>query len=246
MTKAQKTQTDELIVRIWRGRETGGLVEYRVPARSNQTILDVVTEVQRRHEPALAYRFACRVGVCGSCAMTVNGVPRWTCRTHVRKVAADGRLTIEPLRNMPRIKDLACDMAEFFGKWQKAGGRFQGKRTRHEPPANVDPQSRKRRAADAGIECINCAVCYSACDAVAANPDYLGPAALNRAWTLVNDERHAARDETLDKANGDGGCGSCHTMGSCIKHCPIGIVPTAGIAGLKRMSLLSFLGRTPE
>jgi hypothetical protein len=57
------TDTDELIVNIWRGRETGGLVEYRVPARSNQTVLDVVTEVQRRHEPALAYRFACRVGV---------------------------------------------------------------------------------------------------------------------------------------------------------------------------------------
>jgi fumarate reductase iron-sulfur subunit len=130
MTGAKRTDgmgdADELIVSIWRGKDSGGLVEYRVPARPNQTVLDVVTEVQRRHEPALAYRFACRVGVCGSCAMTVNGVPRWTCRTHIRKAAADGRLTIEPLRNMPRIKDLACDMSEFSGKWQKAGGRFEG------------------------------------------------------------------------------------------------------------------------
>ena len=250
MSGAKRTDgmgdADELIVNIWRGKDCGGLVEYRVPARPNQTVLDVVTEVQRWHEPALAYRFACRVGVCGSCAMTVNGTPRWTCRTHVRKVAADGRLTIEPLRNMPRIKDLACDMSEFFGKWQKAGGRFEGSLTRHDPPALVDPQSAKRRAADAGIECINCAVCYSACDAVAGNPDYLGPAALNRAWTLVNDERHAAQRDTFERASEDGGCGSCHTMGSCIEHCPVGIAPTAGISGLKRMSLLSFLGRSPE
>jgi len=237
---------DELIVSIWRGRETGGLVEYRVPARANQTVLDVVTEVQRRHEPSLAYRFACRVGVCGSCAMTVNGTPRWTCRTHVRKVAADRRLTIEPLRNMPRIKDLACDMNEFFGKWRRAGGVFRGSRTRDDPPMAVDPQSRNRQAANAAIECINCAVCYSACDVVAARPDYLGPAALNRAWTLINDVRHAGRSATLAQATADGGCASCHTLGSCAQHCPVGISPTASIAGLKRLSLLSFLRRTPE
>ncbi len=239
-------EINELIVNIWRGQEKGRLVEYRVPARPNQTVLDVVTEVQRRYEPSLAYRFACRVGVCGSCAMTVNGAPRWTCRTHVRKVAAGNRLTIEPLRNMPRIKDLACDMSTFFGKWQKAGGRFEGTLTRNDPPAAVDPVSAERRAANAAIECINCAVCYSACDVVTARPDYLGPAALNRAWTLVNDVRHAARRETFDRAAADGGCGACHTMGSCVQHCPVGISPTASIAGLKRMSLLRFLGRAPE
>jgi fumarate reductase iron-sulfur subunit len=240
------TDTDELKVSIWRGRDSGGLVDYRVPARPNQTVLDVVTEVQRRHEPSLAYRFACRVGVCGSCAMTVNGTPRWTCRTHVKNVAAGGTLTIEPLRNMPRIKDLACDMSEFFDKWQKAGGRFKGRSARNDAPMAVDPQSRERRAANAGIECINCAVCYSACDIVAARPDYLGPAALNRAWTLVNDVRHAERRTAFDKATADGGCGTCHTMGSCVQHCPVGISPTASIAGLKRMSLLSFLGKAPK
>lgn len=239
-------ETDELKVIIWRGGEEGRFVEYRVPARPNQTVLDVVTEVQRRLEPSLAYRFACRVGVCGSCAMTVNGIPRWTCRTHVRNVAAGRVLTIEPLRNMPRIKDLACDMSAFFDKWQKAGGRFKGKLTRSDAPMAVDPKSRERRAANAGIECINCGVCYSTCDSVAARTDYLGPAALNRAWTLVNDVRHAERRATLDKTMADGGCGSCHTMGSCVQYCPVGISPTASIAGLKRMSLLSFLGRTPE
>jgi len=231
-----------LEVQIWRGGTDGAFETFSVPRRDNQTVLDVVTEVQRHHVPDLAYRFACRVGVCGSCAMTVNGTPRWTCRTHVGKVAADGKLSIAPLRNLPVIRDLVTDMGEFFTKWTKAGGKFKGSRTRDEPMAEVDPASRARRNADAGIECINCAVCYSACDVVSWDKDYLGPAALNRAWTLLNDSRHAARDETLAAATAHGGCGSCHTQGSCVRACPVGISPTRSIAGIKRMSLLDFLG----
>jgi fumarate reductase iron-sulfur subunit len=236
--------TGELTVRVWRGGDEGEFATYRVPARANQTVLDVVTEIQRHQAPDLAYRFACRVGVCGTCAMVVNGVPRWTCRTHVSRVVDAGALTVEPLRNLPRIRDLACDMTPFFDKWKAAGGRFEGGATRADLPAAVDPASVKRRAADAGIECINCAVCYAACDVVAGDAEYLGPAALLRAWTLVNDERHEGRSETLDKVMGAGGCGSCHTQGSCMAHCPIGLSPTEGIAGLKRMSLAAmFLGR---
>lgn len=231
-----------LTVRIWRGREDGAFQTYQVPARDNQTVLDIVTEVQRRHEPALAYRFACRVGVCGSCAMTVNGMPRWTCRTHVDKVSQTGEITIEPLRNMPRIKDLATDMSGFIDKWGEAGNVFQGTATRHDPPAKVDTQSKKRKRADAGIECINCAVCYAACDVVSWNDEYRGPAALNRAWTLVNDERIADRKATLRTATGSDGCGSCHSQGNCTRACPIGLNPSESIAGLKRMSLLSLIG----
>ena len=224
----------QLQVAIWRGADEGRFVDYAVPARDNQTVLDVVTWVQRHREPALAYRFACRVGVCGSCAMTVNGRPRWTCRTHVRAVARDGHLTLEPLRNLPRIKDLACDMTPFFDKWQRAGGRFASRAGRSDPMPRIDPTSPERRAADAAIECINCAVCYSACDTVAWNPDYLGPAALNRAWSLVNDARHGARGRIHDAAAADGGCHACHTHGSCVETCPVGLNPTASIAGLKR------------
>lgn len=236
-------QPNTLSVRIWRGGQDGTFVHYEVPRRPNQTVLDVVTEVQRRQEPALAYRFACRVGVCGTCAMTVNGKPRWTCRTHVRRVAGDGEIVIEPLRNMPRIKDLVVDMGGFFDKWTRAGGRFMGTRNRTQGPARVDPASPQRRQADSGIECINCAVCYAACDVVGWDSEYLGPAALNRAWTLVNDERHADVQGVLAKATGTGGCGSCHTHGSCMSHCPIDLSPTASIAGLKRRSLLDLLGR---
>ena len=240
---AMVDSNETLTVRLWRGDATeGDYHTFTVPRRENQTVLDVVTEVQRRHAPDLAYRFACRVGVCGSCAMMVNDTPRWTCRTHVSKVAGDGTLTVGPLRNMPVIRDLVADMTEFFDKWQKAGGRFQGSRTRAEPMAEVDTTSKARRHADASIECINCGVCYAACDVVGWDKDYLGPAALTRAWTLLNDTRHADQRGTLDRAMDQGGCGSCHTQGNCMRACPVGISPTGAIAGIKRMSLLDFLG----
>ncbi len=234
---------DYLTVRVARGKGDGGSLQtFKVPLRENQTVLDVVTWIQRHAEPALSYRFACRVGVCGSCAMTVNGRPRWTCRTHVSNViGTDGTLTVEPLRNLPRIKDLAVDMTVFFEKWQKAGGRFAGTADRKAPLANIDPASPNRRAVDAAIECINCAVCYSACDVVGWDKDYLGPAALNRAWTLVKDDRHGEKKETIRKVSVSGGCHSCHSHGSCVEHCPVGLNPTAGIAGLKRQSVLQIL-----
>ncbi len=225
-----------LRVSIWRGRGDGAFVAYDVPRQASQTVLDVVTFVQRHLEPSLAYRFACRVGMCGSCAMTVNGRARWTCRTHVAEVAADGRLELAPLANLPRVKDLVTDMRAFFDKWAAARGRFSGARTRHDDFARVAPDSPQRRAADAGIECIGCGVCYASCDVVAWRPDYLGPAALNRAWTLENDERDTARWARLRAVAGDAGCHSCHTQGSCTERCPKHIAPTAAIAGLKRVT----------
>ncbi len=236
---------DTVTVNVWRGGRDGELRAYRVPLRDNQTVLDLVTEVQRNVDPTLSYRFACRVGVCGSCAMTINGRPRWACRTHVSRAIRDGVITIEPLRHLPLIKDLACDMAPFFEKWHRAGGVFRGSATRHQATAAISPEDRRRKSASAAIECINCAACYSACDVVGWNPDYLGPAALNRAWTLVNDQRHADRESLLERVLGDGGCSSCHTQGKCTRSCPVDLSPTRSIAGLKRLSLLGLLGVKP-
>jgi fumarate reductase iron-sulfur subunit len=223
--------TTTLSVRV---RREGGIETFWVPHRANQTVLDVVTEIQREQDPTLAYRFACRVGMCGSCGMTVNGRPRWTCRTRVAAVAPDGELTLEPLRNFPVVKDLAVDMEPFFEKWRRAHGYFEPGEAPPEDFAAVLPDSAERREADAGIECINCGVCYAACDLVTWNPDYLGPAALNRAWTLVNDVRDQDRDGRLKAVAGDAGCHSCHSHMSCTEHCPKALSPTYSIAGLKR------------
>ncbi|MEO5693903.1 MAG: succinate dehydrogenase/fumarate reductase iron-sulfur subunit [Usitatibacter sp.] len=229
-------------VRVWRGTAEGQFQSFEVPRQDSQTVLDVVTHIQRHLDPTLSYRFACRVGMCGSCAMMVNGKPRWTCRTHVDKVARDGRLEISPLANFPVVKDLVADMREFFDKWARAGGRFKGNATREQPFASVDPRSAGRKEADAGVECIGCGVCYAACDVVKWNRDYLGPAALNRAWTLVNDVRDTGQQERLDAVAGDAGCHSCHTMMSCTEHCPKKISPTRSIAGLKRATWRLALG----
>jgi len=229
-----------LQVRVWRGGAAGAFQTFEVPRHASQTVLDVVTHIQRALDPTLAYRFACRVGMCGSCAMTVNGVPRWTCRTHVDKVYREA-LEIAPLRNLPVIRDLVTDMRDFFDKWARAKGSFEGTKTRRDDFALVSPASEKRKQVDAAIECIGCAVCYSACDVVAQNPDYLGPAALNRAWTLQKDERDVAGAARLRAVAGDAGCHSCHTHMSCTEHCPKQLSPTAGIAGLKREASLAAL-----
>ena len=219
---------------IWRGGADGRFQSFEVPRRDAQTVLDVVTWIQRRIDPTLAYRFACRVGMCGSCAMTVNGVPRWTCRTRVERVAPDGRLEIAPHANLPIVRDLVVDMREFFDKWAQARGRFVATTTRRDDFAPVRPDSPERRDTDAGIECIGCGVCYAACDVVAWRPDYLGPAALNRAWTLVRDVRDGERRERLAAVAGDAGCHACHTHTTCSDRCPMRLAPTASIAGLKR------------
>ena len=228
-------------VSLWRGDAHGHYDTFTVPLRANQTVLDVVTWVQRNADPSLSYRFSCRVGVCGSCAMTVNGRPRWTCRTHVSKVIENGRVEIGPLANLPVIKDLAVDMTRFFEKWQAAKGTFVPTTTRESAISEMRPDTPARIAADAAIECINCGVCFAACDTVRWNADYLGPAALNRAWTLVNDPRDGGQAERLKALAEKGGCHACHTHQSCEQHCPKGLNPTASIAGLKRRTVEAYI-----
>ena len=228
---AQRTIT----VEIFRGTaEDGQYQSFTVPRRDNQTVLDIVSWVQHYADPSLSYRFACRVGMCGSCAMMVNDEPRWTCRTHIDKVVQNDRLKIAPLRNLPVIKDLVADLKPFFDKWVAAEARHHPKAGRHDKMAAIKPTEPARQQADAGIECINCAVCYAACDTVAGQADYLGPAALQRAWTVLNDARDADRNAVLDAVSGHNGCHNCHSMGSCSAYCPNELKPMDAIAGLKR------------
>lgn len=238
------TTNGTMKVSIQRGDESQSHFQmFDVPAYENQTVLDVVSWVQQHADPTLSYRFACRVGMCGSCAMMVNGVPRWTCRTHISKVLSDNAVTIAPLRNLPVIKDLAVDMDPFFDKWIAAEGVHHGKAERHDQIEPVDETTDYREKANAAIECINCAVCYAACDTVAGNSEYLGPAALQRAWTLINDEKDGERAAILNAVSGKGGCHNCHSMGSCTAYCPVELDPMKAIAGLKRETAKSFFGR---
>jgi fumarate reductase iron-sulfur subunit len=236
---------DTLAVEVWRGAATGRFQAFRVWRRENQTVLDVVTDIQRDQDPTLAYRFACRVGMCGSCAMVVNGRPRWTCRTRVAAaLGGDAVLRLEPLRNFTVVRDLAVDMRDFFDKWRDAKAYFEPGAEPKDDFAVVPPASPQRQAADAGIECIGCGICHSACDVVAWDRDYLGPAALNRSWTLVNDVRDQGNDARIDAVSAGSGCHQCHTHLNCTQFCPKGLAPTYAIAGLKRAMVARALGRT--
>jgi fumarate reductase iron-sulfur subunit len=159
----------------------------------------------------------------------------------VSAVAEGGTLEIGPLNNLPVVKDLVTDMAPFFDKWAQAKGEFRGSRTRHDDFEVVEPESARRKLVDEAIECIGCGVCYSSCDVVSWKPDYLGPAALNRAWTLVNDVRDVGQAARLGAVAGDAGCHACHTQMTCTERCPKFLSPTKSIAGLKRVVLSAAL-----
>lgn len=236
----EQDTVETIAVSVWRGdQEMGAFEQFDVPAHESQTVLDIVSWIQQYADPTLTYRFACRVGMCGSCAMMVNGEPRWTCRTHAGKAVRDKKLQIAPLRNLPVIKDLVTDMDPFFDKWIAAEGRHHATATRHDDIVSIDPASATRLEANTGIECINCSVCYAACDTVAGNDDYLGPAALQRAWTLFNDAKDADKQTILDAVSGSGGCHNCHSMGSCTHYCPNELDPMRAIAGLKRETTMA-------
>ena len=179
-------------VSLWRGGADGRYQTYHVPQRENQTVLDVVTWVQRNADPTLSYRFACRVGMCGSCAMTVNGRPRWTCRTHVSKVVENGRLEIGPLANLPVIKDLACDMAAVLREVAGGQGRLRAEQdARRSDRADLARQRAARRGRRGDRVHQLRRVLLRPAIRCAGTRTISGPAALNRAWTLVNDVRDA-------------------------------------------------------
>ncbi len=229
-------QNQVINVEVWRSDSNGSFANYKVPRLDKQTILDVVTYIQRKLDNTLSYRYSCRVGMCGTCAMTVNGIPRWACRTQATIFDSSDRIRIEPLKNFPVIKDLVVNMDPFFQKWKSAGAAFSAADQYTDDFAKVRPDSIARQAADQAIECIGCGVCYSACDVVKWSPDYLGPAALNRIWTLYNDERQDSRNHLLRNVASDSGCLGCHTTQSCTRFCPKELDPSGSIAGLKRVA----------
>ena len=170
-------------------------------------MLDVVTYIQRKLDSTLAYRY--RVPRRHVRLVRNDGQRRGALDLpHARRRSGRGGSRCESHR-LPTCRSYATsstDMREFFNKWTRARGYYKGSRTRHDDSLPVKPASKEAQALQAGIECIGCGVCYASCDVVAWRTDYLGPAALNRAWTLVNDVRDGARSERLRAVAGDAGC----------------------------------------
>ena len=217
------------------------LETYRVPQLDKMTVLDALAYIQRYHDRTLAFRYACRLGMCGTCTVMVNDIPRWACRTSMVRLGIE-RLRITPLRHLPVVKDVMVDYAPFVAKYREAMPFFVPAQATADVAA-IAQESRERRAIDPNLECITCGACYASCTMLSHDPEYLGPAALNRAFTLVRDSRDGARAERLEAVGGEHGCWRCHSLYNCTEVCPKHLSPTRAIKGLKRALTLDWLLR---
>jgi fumarate reductase iron-sulfur subunit len=213
------------------------LAVFDVVPREGLTVLDALVEVQRRADPTLAFRYACRVGMCGSCAMVVNGRERWACRTLLAGLGDP--VTVRPLYHFPLIRDLVVDMAPFVERMRAVDARFVPGASRE--LAAVGQDSAERRRIDPAIECIGCGMCVSACTMVAHDPAFPGPAALNRLFTLQLDSRDGARATRASAALSAESLLRCHAQANCTAVCPMEIAPTESILALRRRAIRDLL-----
>ena len=219
---------------VWR-QEPGGrgeLRQYRVEVPGEGMVVDALFAVQAQHDASLAFRVSCRAGICGSCAVRVDGQERLACQTPLTLVGDSAR--VEPLRHLPVHRDLVVDLDPFFERWARVGPDFRGRSDITEP-ARVRHQDRE--LVDRSINCITCGACYSACDVVGLNPRFLGPAALARAYALAADVRDRDRAARMKVAAGPDGAWRCHTEGLCTVVCPKAVAPTLAIMALRRKSV---------
>jgi fumarate reductase iron-sulfur subunit len=223
------------------------LQKYWVKARQGMTVLDALVELQRGADPTLAFRYACRVGMCGSCGMVINGRERWACRTLLSGLAR-GPLTVRPLYHFPLIRDLVVDMAPIKSKMLEMKAVFvPGRRTTEgDSFALIGSRSRERRAIDASIECIGCGMCVSACTMVSHDPRFPGPAALNRVFNLQRDSRDGAHADRGKAVLAEDVLTRCHGQANCTAVCPMEISPTDSILALRRRAVLRLFGIGPR
>ena len=218
--------------------------DFSVEAGVYTTVLDALAEIRERHAPDLAFRYACRVGMCGSCAMVVDGRERWACRTRLRSVAGAGAtVTLRPLYHFPLIRDLVVDMTPFVEKMRAAAGAFAPRRPAGPDVATISSGSAERRAIDPAIECIGCGACVSACTMVRWDPKFPGPAALNRAFTLLADSRDAGSAAQVPAVFGEDGVWRCHGQAQCTAVCPMEISPADSILRLRRKAVRALFSR---
>ena len=221
-------------LRVWRQEPgaRGSFARYAVEAPPEGMVVDALFAVQRGHDSSLAFRVSCRAGICGSCAVRVDGRERLACQTPL-SILGD-RFRVQPLRHLPVLRDLVPDLDPFFERYGRVHPEFRPRPGLEEPVAIT---SAERGLVDRLINCISCGACHSACDEVGLNPAFIGPAGLARALALAADSRDGDPQARLAAASGPDGVWRCHSIGACNVVCPKAVAPMLAIQALRRGSL---------
>ena len=209
---------------------------YDVPYNKDWVILDALNYIKDRLDGSLTFRWSCRMGVCGSCGMMVNGTPKLTCAVPLSDYVSSGQIRIEPLQFFPVVRDLVIDLSSFLEKlssvkpWiirddEKPSSEGEYLQT----PAELDVYKQFSM-------CINCMLCYSACPVVGLEPEFTGPAVIALAQRYNLDSRDQGAAERMAVLNEHEGMWGCTFVGECTKVCPKNVDPAGAIQLYKMAS----------
>jgi succinate dehydrogenase / fumarate reductase iron-sulfur subunit len=196
-------------------------------------VLDALLKIKNEMDSSLALRRSCREGICGSCAMNIDGRNTLACTQAIADI--NGDITVYPLPHQPIIKDLISDLSHFYAQY--ASVQPWMKTDTPAPPDKERLQSKQEREALDGLyECILCACCSTSCPSYWWNSDrYLGPAALLNAYRWISDSRDDATGERLDQLEDPFKLYRCHTIMNCTEACPKALNPAKAISNIKRL-----------
>ena len=209
--------------------------EYEVDVEPTDRLLDALHQVKWYQDGTLAFRRSCAHGVCGSDALTINSVNRLACKVLMADLGT--RVTVEPLRGFPIIKDLVVDMDPFFEKYRSVKPYL----INYDPPPPTERyQSQEDRARiDDTTKCILCGACTSSCPSFWGNREYAGPAAIVQAHRFIFDSRDQGANERLEILNDRSGVWRCRTIFNCVGACPREIDVTRAIGEVKKYLLFN-------
>ncbi len=211
------------------------MVTYRVPLKKGLTVLDALLWAKEHLDPGLAFRYSCRMGICGSCGMSINGKPMLGCETQITELGTE-EVEVAPLPNYTVIRDVATDFTDFFSHHNRAKPFLI-----HRDVDDLKPVEKERLQSEEQklgyyqfTMCIMCGLCNSACPIVGMDREYMGPQALAQAYRFASDSRDEGWPERADVVDSPHGCWRCELSGSCSAVCPKGVDPALGIQLLKR------------
>jgi len=216
---------------------------YKIILKRGMTVLDALMQIKETQDPTLSYRKSCRMGICGSCAMYVNGKPVLTCQTQVVELGST-LVEVRPLPNFPILRDLVPDLSTFFAAHDSVRPHILRRNAAEMDSTEGEyiqsPEQMERYLQFA--YCIKCAACVAACPTSATDSAFTGPQALGAAYRYVADTRDQGMEERVEALDHPHGLWRCHFAGACSEACPKGVDPALGIQLLKREILKQRLG----